>query len=81
MYVYLYTVFQKSRGRKMLNFTLKFTYTKNLNFISHNLLPGEPSLRFTFKSKERKTFPVLTLNLQQTFTLSNNLNPLQGFAK
>ena len=51
----------------LLNFTLKFTYTKNLNFISHNLLPGEPSLRFSFKSKERKTFPVLTVKSTTNF--------------
>ena len=47
----------------IVEFHLKFTYTKNLNIITHNLLPGNSSLTFTFKSK-KKTFPFV-----------RNLNP------
>ena len=34
-----------------------------------------------FKSKERKTFLSWLVNLQQTFTLARDLNPLQRFCK
>ena len=47
----------------VVEFHLKFTDTKNLIFITHNLLPGNSSLTFTFKSK-KKTFPFV-----------RNLNP------
>ena len=44
----------------VVEFHLKFTDTKNLIFITHNLLPGNSSLTFTFKSK-KETFKCTNL--------------------
>ena len=69
MGVLVYAIPKKFLAGYTVEFHLKFTYTKNLNFISQNLLPGNSSLKFTFKSK-KKTFPFVS-----------NPNPLQGVVK